>query len=180
MIVLEHHGIVFVENAKAASRSIRAAISPWATEMYSAPLGLLHMNGTAAREHYPQLLSFGVVREPLDWLTSYWQYTRGELKSHEMEAEEFAQRYLGGENLWPEPYRTQTENLEGCDVIFSMDHLEHLWDWLRYNGLPVVEHHTGLSDKRKSNLKEETKEEVYKVLKSDLALYNKVVQVNEI
>lgn len=171
MIVLGDHNLAFVANAKAASRSIRAALAPWATAMHSQPLWDQHMNGVVLRARYPIKLIFGVVREPISWLLSYWRYTRQELQQHDMSADEFAIRYIDGERLWPEPYRTQSDNLAGCDLLFPLDELAHLWDWLRLRGLPVTPHQVGATQSNGEQFSLYVNEQLTQTLASDIALY---------
>jgi hypothetical protein len=117
-LVFPDHKLAYIAVPKTATVSIEKAFGTYA-HGYSpdAPLAVLHMNLQQVTERYGEMTTVAVVREPFEWLSSFHRYMGGPHyrgtpwdMSH-MTFERFAQKYMNGQILWPEPFRRQ------CDYV---------------------------------------------------------------
>ena len=88
MLISTQKSFVFVANTKTASTSIEAALMPW-SDIHRA--GAPHRKHTSIRHleaHYPDVFGpggkrpadffrFGVMRDPVEWLGSWFRYRKG-------------------------------------------------------------------------------------------------------
>lgn len=146
------HGFAFLCMPKCASSSIEAAIGPYCNINFSGPGGIKHINAQDFREFIlafhnkarprTAIESFCVMREPIDWLFSWYRYRQREdltNPNHEfhhnytgnISFDEFVEAYLA-EGKRP-PYAnvsTQRAFLKlkdgsvGVDVVYAMDRLD--------------------------------------------------------
>jgi hypothetical protein len=152
MQLSSNHGFAFLCMPKCASSSIEAAITPFCNINFSGPGGIKHINAQDFRDYIlafhnkarprTTIESFCVMREPIDWLFSWYRYRqRRDLTNpnHEfhdnytgnISFDEFVESYLT-EGKRP-PYAnvsTQGAFLKlkdgsvGVDVVYSMDRLD--------------------------------------------------------
>jgi hypothetical protein len=160
MLLAPRHGFVFLAMRKTGSTAIEAAFRPYAQ--------LAHQGGAPAIKHTnyadfqrflePYLAAKGwprssyevvcVVREPLDWLSSWWRYrSRKELASpsHQnhrsyaghVSAEQFAYAYMKGEGqlvarmVRPSEFVLPLPGRAEVDRVFRYDRLDLLISFLR-------------------------------------------------
>lgn len=133
---------------KTASTTLERALSPYATEVVSSPPGRKHLPArgfvhTVAhelaeqghpRESYELVSMF---REPIAWLESWWRYRAREdsrQSTADMTFEEFALRYLAGDDDAPVPKGRparfiHAQGAVAVDRVFSVDHPEVWSAW---------------------------------------------------
>jgi len=133
---------------KTASTTLERALSPYATEVVSSPPGRKHLPArgfvhTVAHElagHGHPRESYELVsmfREPIAWLESWWRYRAREdsrQSTAEMTFEEFALRYLAGDDEAPVPKGRparfiHAQGAVAVDRLFSVDHPEVWSTW---------------------------------------------------
>ncbi len=143
---------------KTASTSVERALAPYATEVVSSPPGQKHLpargfvhtraRGLAEqghpRESYELVTLF---REPLAWLESWWRYRARDdsrRSTAEMGFEEFALRYLEGDDDAPVPQGrparfVHAQGAVAVDRIFAVDRPD-VWEaWFGARlGVPLV------------------------------------------
>lgn len=133
---------------KTASTTLERALSPYATEVVSSPPGRKHLPArgfvhTVAhelaeqghpRESYELVSMF---REPIAWLESWWRYRAREdsrQSTADMTFEEFALRYLAGDDDAPVPKGRparfiHAQGAVAVDRLFSVEHPEVWSAW---------------------------------------------------
>lgn len=142
-LVFSDHKLAYIAVPKTATVSVEKAFGSYA-HGYSpdAPLAVLHMNLQQVTERYGALTTVAVVREPFEWLSSFHRYMGGPHyrgtpwdMSH-MTFERFAQKYMKGQILWPEPFRRQcdyvTDGKTGAvvDMLFAYEKIAQLVSYI--------------------------------------------------
>ncbi|HEY0641875.1 MAG TPA: hypothetical protein VGD39_00540 [Nocardioides sp.] len=111
------HDFVLLALPKTASTSLERTLSPYATEVVGSPPGRKHLPARGfvhtkahelaeqghPRESYELVTMF---REPIAWLESWWRYRAREdarQSTADMTFEDFARRYLAGDDDAPVP-----------------------------------------------------------------------------
>jgi hypothetical protein len=111
------HDFVLLALPKTASTSLERTLSPYATEVVGSPPGRKHLPARGfvhtkahelaeqghPRESYELVTMF---REPIAWLESWWRYRAREdarQSTVDMTFEDFARRYLAGDDDAPVP-----------------------------------------------------------------------------
>ncbi len=142
------HDFVLLALPKTASTSLERTLSPYATEVVSAPphrkhlpaRGFVHTvaHDLAAqghpRESYELVTMF---REPIEWLESWWRYRARDdsgQSTAEMSFEDFAQHYLHGDDDAPIPKGRPAKFIHAqgavaVDRIFSVERPEVWSAW---------------------------------------------------
>lgn len=130
----------------------------------------------------------GVIREPLEWIESYYRYLRWSpyfarsdsiwgLRSKSFE--QFVQAFVKGRVMWPEPKRFQSDYLTNeddiVDIIYTYDQLNDVFELLSQdvsNTKPLKVENKG----RVSNLEisDDLINEYYNYVSKDVELYEKV------
>jgi hypothetical protein len=92
MLAAPLHGFAFLSTTKSGSTAIEQAFEPYAQVVLKGPPRLKHATAASFHRHIAPLLAGNgwgrdtyevvtVVREPLDWLASWWRYrSRDELR----------------------------------------------------------------------------------------------------
>ena len=125
---------------KTASTSLERTLSPYATEVVSSPPARKHLPARGfVHTVAPELAAQGhprasyelvtMFREPVAWLESWWRYRAREdsrRSTADMSFEEFATRYLAGDDDAPVPKGRparfiHAEGAVAVDRIFSVD-----------------------------------------------------------
>ena len=142
-LVFPDHKLAYIAVPKTATVSVEKAFGEYAHE-YSpdAPLAVLHMNLQQVTERYGEVTTVAVVREPFEWLSSFHRYMGGPHyrgtpwdMSH-MTFERFAQKYMMGQILWPEPFRRQCDYVTNrktgavVDILFAYENIAHLVSYI--------------------------------------------------
>lgn len=85
MLISTRHRFVFVANTKSASTAIEEALGPYADYRHDGTPRRKHLPLARAERALPRLFAaqpleghfcFGVMREPLDWITSWFRYRK--------------------------------------------------------------------------------------------------------
>lgn len=163
---------------KTASTSLERTLSPYATEVVSAPPHRKHLPArgfvhTVAhelagqghpRESYELVTMF---REPIEWLESWWRYrSRDDSRQStaEMSFEEFARRYLSGDDAAPVPKGRparfiHAQGAVAVDRVFSVDRPEVWSAWFSERlGEPLEFERRNASDAERGELSPATRE----------------------
>jgi hypothetical protein len=142
---------------KTASTSLERTLSPYATEVVSAPPGRKHLPARGfvhtrapvladqghPRESYELVTMF---REPIAWLESWWRYRARDdsrQSTADLSFEEFAQAYLAGDEDAPVPKGRpakfiQAQGAVAVDRIFSVDRTDVWSGWFSERvGVPL-------------------------------------------
>ena len=94
MIVFMKEKLVILSAPKTGTTSLQVALEPHAFIMFRDPLGVKHVNLGKYQRQIRDLLenladgpleTFGIVRQPLDWMGSWYRYRqRDQLKGHKI------------------------------------------------------------------------------------------------
>lgn len=163
---------------KTASTTLERTLSPYATEVVSSPPGRKHLPARGfvhtrshelaeqghPRESYELVTMF---REPIAWLESWWRYRAREdsrQSTADMSFEEFAQRYLAGDDDAPTPQGRpakfiQAQGAVAVDRVFSVDRPEVWSAWFAERiGVPLQFARRNVSAAERGDLSPETRE----------------------
>lgn len=86
MLISTSRRFIFAANTKTASTSIEHVLTPYSDIVYDGEPAIKHMPLVAARQRHPELFDaegdggffrFGVMRDPLDWIASWYRYRSG-------------------------------------------------------------------------------------------------------
>ena len=142
-LIFPDHKLAYIAVPKTATVSVEKAFGGYA-HGYSkdAPLEVLHMNLQQVTERYGEMTTVAVVRDPFEWLSSFHRYMGGPHyrgtpwdMSH-MTFERFAQKYMKGQILWPEPFRRQSDYVTNrktgavVDRLYSYSGIQDLVTYL--------------------------------------------------
>mmetsp|Transcript_12181 Transcript_12181/g.15936 ORF Transcript_12181/g.15936 Transcript_12181/m.15936 type:complete len:102 (+) Transcript_12181:337-642(+) len=86
MLISTSRRFIFAANTKTASTSIEHVLSPYAEIIYDGESATKHMPLSVARGKHPAFFdrhaetacfTFGVMRDPLEWIGSWFRYRSG-------------------------------------------------------------------------------------------------------
>ena len=163
---------------KTASTTLERTLSPYATEVVSSPPGRKHLPARGfvhtrshdlaeqghPRESYELVTMF---REPVAWLESWWRYRARDdsrQSTADMSFEEFAQRYLAGDDDAPTPQGRpakfiQAQGAVAVDRVFSVDRPEVWATWFGERlGVPLEFERRNASAAERGDLSRRTRE----------------------
>lgn len=104
MLISIKHKFIFICNSKTASTSIERALEPYADIRHGGHPGRKHISWIDTRKEFSSVLEqhppdtflkFAVMREPIDWILSWYRYRtsrKGGLLSRRLTFEEFWRR----------------------------------------------------------------------------------------
>ena len=188
MLAAPQHGFAFLSTTKSGSTAVEQAFEPYAQVVLKGPPRLKHATAAAFHRYVAPLLASNgferssyqvvtVVREPLDWLASWWRYrSRDELRNakgaqrqnyagdttFEAWVTQMLDRDMQGIGRFSRFIRTPESEI-GVDLIWRYEHLDACCAWLgeqigRRVALPTVnvspprDHH--VSDGLRSRVQE--------------------------
>jgi hypothetical protein len=163
---------------KTASTALERTLTPYATEVVGSPpaqkhlpaRGFVHtrMEQLAAdghpRESYELVTMF---REPIEWLESWWRYRAREgsrSSTADMDFEEFARRYVSGDDDGPIPAGrpakfVRARGVVAVDRIFSVERPDVWEPWFSERvGEPLEFERRNVSSTQRGELSAETRE----------------------
>ena len=163
---------------KTASTALERTLAPYATEVVGSPpaqkhlpaRGFVHtrMDGLAAdghpRESYELVTMF---REPIEWLESWWRYRARDGSRHstaDLDFEEFALRYLAGDDAAPVPAGRpakfiRARGVVAVDRVFSVDRPDVWEPWFGERvGVPLEFERRNVSPSQRGELSASTRE----------------------
>jgi hypothetical protein len=155
MLAAPSHGFVFLASSKSGSTAIERSFAPHAQVILKGPPRLKHTNAASFQRHIEPLLRkhgwerdgyevVTIVREPIDWLASWWRYrSREQLKEAtdrrrrryvgDMSFEEWARRQLDagmpGIGRFSRFVSTPDGDL-GVDRIWRYEHIDDARRWM--------------------------------------------------
>lgn len=142
-----------------------------------------HTSSSDLKKRYPDYEVWTVVREPIDWIESFWYYLRkhehgfdykSKYSTHNRSLKSFVQGHMLGETLWPEPYRFQHEYVTGADRVFSFDNLNEYHTQIKDRlGFDFEIPHLNKSEKQPRFLSSVVVERLEEHLSEDYNIYNK-------
>jgi hypothetical protein len=165
---------------KTASTSLERALSPHATEVVGAPPARKHLPARGfvhtkareladeghPRESYELVTMF---REPIAWLESWWRYRAREdsrRSTAEMSFDEFARRYLAGDDDAPVPKGRparfiHAQGAVAVDRVFSVERPDVWTAWFSERvGSPLQFERRNASSVERGELGASTREEL--------------------
>jgi len=169
---------VLLAMPKTASTSLERTLAPYATEVVGSPPGQKHLPARGfVHTRAPELAGQGhpresyelvtMFREPIAWLESWWRYRAREdsrQSTADMTFEEFALRYLAGDDDAPVPRGRparfiRAQGAIAVDRIFSVEHPEVWTAWFRERvGAPLRFERRNASDAGRGELAFATRE----------------------
>lgn len=172
------HDFVLLALPKTASTALERTLSPYATEVVSAPPGRKHLPArgfvhTVAhelaaqghpRESYELVTMF---REPVAWLESWWRYRARDdsrQSTAEMSFEEFARHYLAGDDEAPIPNGRPAKFIHAqgavaVDRVFSVERPDTWSAWFSERvGVPLEFERHNASAAERGELSADTRE----------------------
>jgi hypothetical protein len=197
MLIAPKKGFVFLATPKTASTSIERAFQPYAQAFLK---GNPFKHTTYAgfqRFLQPYLAAQGfprdsyevicVLREPIDWLSSWWRYrTRDELRGHRNYAghvsfEQFARAYMEGSKQFARVGRQYNfvrprPGERELDRIFRYDRLDLLVEYLCEKvGKKVEVGFSNVSPERPFALSEECERELREFFEPEYRIYERAI-----
>jgi hypothetical protein len=201
VIAAPRRGFVFLAMRKCASTAIENAIRPYGQIQMGGPPEFKHITYGRFHAHLAPLLkdlgyardSYEVicmVREPVDWLGSWWRYrSREDLsdpkrKRHvdytgDMTFDEFVDTFIAGEIR---RVRSQAEFARapdgsiGVDRVYRYENLGELISWLEARvGSELSLEHINVSPKRAVNLAPARRAALEEHLAEDFTLYDRAL-----
>lgn len=146
MLAAPKHGFIYLAMPKTGSTAVEEALAPHAQMVLKGPPHIKHVRPTRfERELAPFLDASGfprggyqticVVREPVDWLASWWRYrSRPALAERspdrytgDMTFSEFAHGVMDGQIRMGRQARFLSG---GVDVLFPYEHMDTLLAWV--------------------------------------------------
>jgi hypothetical protein len=155
MLAAPRHGFVFLCMTKAGSTAVEEAFATYAQVILRGPPSLKHMNVVGFHRHIAPLLKahgwprrhyqvVTVIREPVDWLSSWWRYrSRDELRDAKGRR---GQNYAGHRSFkeWvdeqinndtkgigrPSRFVRRADGAVGVDRLWKYEHIDQLRKWL--------------------------------------------------
>lgn len=203
MLIGVQKRFVFVANSKTASTSIEKTLRPHAEIERGGSPNRKHIHMRAALKEYDFLFGnpayapetffrFGVMRDPLDWLQSWFRYRRGN-KVHsplprEMTFEEFWQK-----KDWNIQRKDGTRNLQrrfftGADDEMLVDYIIPYEDLGTHFGLicesmglksPLQERNVSRIKDTEDELSDSLKSEICEFFAQDYELLGQIEKLNE-
>ena len=197
MLAAPQHGFAFLSTTKSGSTAVEQAFEPYAQVVLKGPPRLKHATAAAFHRHVAPLLAANgfdrstyevatVIREPLDWLASWWRYrSRDELRNakgaqrqnwagdrtFEEWVIEMLDRDMQGIGRFSRFIRTpETDN--GVDRIWRYEHLDACCEWMggligRRVALPTV----NVSPPRQHDITKALRHRVEEYFAPEYALY---------
>lgn len=149
MLISTRHQLVFIAMPKTGTRSLEAALTPHSSILIPRDPKVIHttlgqfnqyLRPWLEEKGYLELTTFGVVREPIDWLQSWWRYrARDNLQGHHnytghVSFEGFAEAYLSPKPpafaRFQHPTGVLTDDGRPVDMLFKYENYDALVDWL--------------------------------------------------
>ncbi|AUM73330.1 hypothetical protein [Paracoccus jeotgali] len=150
MLIFWEQRLVFLATPKAGSTAVEVALEPLASLAVQRPPQMKHADAAHFHRHiHPWLqeltadhfTTVALMREPMDWLSSWYRFYRRDESDTDSAPEsfdQFVQRYLRRSDSMTRPIGTQAEFLTGggtrVDRIFRYENMpaftDFLDDWL--------------------------------------------------
>ncbi len=199
------HGFAFLCMPKCASSSIEAAIAPYCNINFSGPGGIKHITAKDYREYIlafhnkarprTTIESFCVMREPIDWLFSWYRYRqRKDLTDpkHEfhhnytgnMSFDDFVEGYLAEGKRPPfanvssqGAFLKLDDGSVGVDTVYAMERLDLVAEFLSQKlGTKIELPMRNKAPEMAMSLSADNRVRLEKSLADDIAIYRQVSQ----
>lgn len=173
-MMLFDNEVGYVAVPKTATTSIESVYSKRAilsyTEIKKDKLSLIHMSAKDIKKNYNAKKVVGVIRNPLDWAVSKYNYLTLTSISFELFLEELHR----GSSLWLEPYLFQYQYLEDSDIIITYENVDNIGNYLIGENLPLVYLNASKKYIKKETLTFFEIEKTKEVFKEDFYIYNQI------
>ncbi|MBS2937759.1 hypothetical protein KDN32_08385 [Nocardioides sp. J2M5] len=184
---------------KTASTTLERTLAPHATEVVGSPpgqkhlpaRGFVHTRAHALAEQGHPRDSYELVtmfREPLAWLESWWRYRAREdsrQSTAEMTFDEFARRYLAGDDDAPVPKGRPAKFIRAqggvaVDRIFAVDRPDVWEPWFSARvGAPLAFERRNASTAERGELADPTREALVAHFEPEYAVWRRLEETGE-